>query len=78
MTRKTNVPSLLNHRGAPKPPAPQLAASKRRIQDDDYEYDAEYEALIAKGKKGDGSEDGSEADEPKGGGEEDEAEIEYD
>lgn len=50
LTRKHNIPSLLSHRGAPKPPVRGLAVSKRRMQDDDYEYDAEYEALIAKDK----------------------------
>ncbi|SOV04309.1 uncharacterized protein UDID_02327 [Ustilago sp. UG-2017a] len=50
LTRKTKIPSLLNHRGAPKAPAPQLTASKRRMQDDDYEYDPDYEALVAKNK----------------------------
>ncbi|KAJ1027499.1 hypothetical protein NDA18_003502 [Ustilago nuda] len=50
LTRKTKIPSLLNHRGAPKAPALQLVASKRRMQDDDYEYDPDYEALVAKNK----------------------------
>ncbi|CDR88654.1 uncharacterized protein SPSC_05258 [Sporisorium scitamineum] len=72
LTRKTNIPSLLNHRGAPKPPAAKLAVSKRRMQDDDYEYDAEYEALIAKNKKGSDDED----DEESEGEAKEEAEIE--
>lgn len=59
LTRKTNIPSLLAHRAAPKPPAPKLAVSKRRMQDDDYEYDAAYEALIAKPEP-----DSSDSDEP--------------
>lgn len=62
LTRKHNIPSLLNHRGAPKAPVRGLVVSKRRMQDDDYEYDAEYEALIAKGKKGSDDEDKSEAE----------------
>uniref|UniRef100_V5EW65 Uncharacterized protein n=2 Tax=Kalmanozyma brasiliensis (strain GHG001) TaxID=1365824 RepID=V5EW65_KALBG len=77
LTRKTNIPSLLNHRGAPKPPAPKLAVSKRRMQDDDYEYDAEYEALIAKKEKG--SDDESDEEEKEdGGAEEVEVEEQYD
>ena len=78
LTRNSNIPSLLHHRGVPKPPAPKLAVSKRRMQDDDYEYDAEYEALIAKDKKG--SDDESDNDEPAGGRLEMEEEVvvEYD
>ncbi|SNX83330.1 uncharacterized protein MEPE_02037 [Melanopsichium pennsylvanicum] len=63
LTRKTNIPSLLNHRGIPKPPAPKLAVSKRRMQDDDYEYDAAYEALIGNVKNG--SDDEKKEDEEK-------------
>ncbi len=80
LTRKTKIPSLLNHRGVPKPPAPQLAASKRRMQDDDYEYDADYEALIAKNKKGSDEEsDGEDArkdDQADGRDDHDEVELE--
>ncbi|KAI3493268.1 hypothetical protein L1887_42109 [Cichorium endivia] len=62
LTRKTNIPSLLAHRTAPKPPAPKLAVSKRRMQDDDYEYDAAYEALIAKPEPGSDDEEGAAED----------------
>ncbi|SPO23044.1 uncharacterized protein UTRI_01722 [Ustilago trichophora] len=83
LTRKTNIPSLLSHRGVPKPPVAKLAVSKRRMQDDDYEYDAEYEALIAKDKKGEGEsgESGESDQEGDDGGEIDEGddvEVEYD
>ena len=48
------------------------------MQDDDYEYDAEYEALIGKGKK-DGDESGSDDEEVKEEVEGDhEVEVEYD
>ncbi|GAC96406.1 hypothetical protein PHSY_003986 [Pseudozyma hubeiensis SY62] len=78
LTRKHNIPSLLNHRGAPKAPVRGLVVSKRRMQDDDYEYDAEYEALIAKGKKGSDDEDASDAEVVEKEEEEDEGLEEYD
>ncbi|SPO24750.1 uncharacterized protein UTRI_01722_B [Ustilago trichophora] len=81
LTRKTNIPSLLHHRGVPKAPVAKLAVSKRRMQDDDYEYDAEYEALIAKDK---GSDEEDDDETHRGGGMdgevegEDDVEVEYD
>lgn len=56
LTRRTKIPSLLNHRGPPPPPRPPAPAKRKKATDeDDYVFDPDYEALLAKKKKGQGS-----------------------
>ncbi|PWZ00734.1 hypothetical protein BCV70DRAFT_199998 [Testicularia cyperi] len=66
LTRKTKIPSLLNHRGPMKPRVNQLPPSKRKLADDDYEYDPIYEAMLAAKRPKDGSEDEDQDDQHDG------------